>query len=158
MRAGVVAALVLMWGASPVWAVSVVFNGEVADTCDLSLPVPANGMMLMSPDHTILGSDQAGIPVVLTITSIGSNTITVGAPTLTDSPGTYDSSGQSLEIGYTGTGLLNLVNRPMGPGSSTFNAGILGVTLSTIVINARIVNENGFAQGDYQLTSVVTCS
>lgn len=159
MRGFVLAVVGLCLLVGPARSVDVIFNGTVADTCGLALPVPATGTMELSSDGGILGSDQTGgIGVLLTITSTGLNTITVGAPTLTASAPGYNTSGQSLEIGYVGAGLLNLVNRSMATGSSTFSAGILGLTLSTILIDARIVNSNGFTQGDYQLTSVVTCS
>jgi hypothetical protein len=148
-----------MCGVSPASAANVVFTGSVDNTCDLSVMLPPEGTLALSADHTILGSDQTGgLPVELTIASIGANTINVAAPTLTDSPVGYVSTGQSLEIGYVGVGLLNLVSKAMGTGGGSFSAGILGLTGSTILINARIVNANGFKLGDYQLTSVVTCS
>ena len=62
------------------------------------------------------------------------------------------------ELGYVGAGLLSAINKPMGTGGGNFSAGILGLTGSTIVVNARVVNSNGFKLGDYQITSVVTCS
>lgn len=158
MRLGLAFAI-LLCGLSQAAAADVVFNGSVDNTCDLSIMLPPTGTLMLSGDHTILGSDQAGgIPVALTIGSIGANTIDVGAPELTGSPIGYDASGQSLEIGYVGVGLLSVVNKPMGPGGGSFSAGILGLTGTTILINARIVNEDGFKLGDYQLTSVVTCS
>ncbi len=138
---------------------NIVFNGTVADTCDLSLMVPPTGTLALSSDHTILGSDQlGGLPVTVTIASVGTNTITVGAPTLTQSPPGYITTGQSIELGYVGAGLLSAINKPMGTGGGNFSAGILGLTGSTIVVNARVVNSNGFKLGDYQITSVVTCS
>ncbi len=159
MRGFVLAAMGLCLMVAPARSVDVIFNGTIADTCGLALSVPATGTMTLSSDGSILGSDQSGgSGVLLTVTSTGINSITVGAPTLTASAPGYSTAGQSLQIGYVGAGLLNLVNRAMGTGSSSFSAGILGVTLSTILINARIVNANGFTQGDYQLTSVVTCS
>jgi hypothetical protein len=160
MRTSVLAFVTVLCSAFPALAVDVIFNGTVADTCGLAVPIPATGTMRLGGDPpTILGSDQSGgVPVSLTITSTGTNTITVGAPTLTSQPVGYSTSGQSLQIGYVGTGGLSIVNRPIAAGSSSFPAGILGITVSTILINARIVNANGFAQGDYQLTSVITCS
>lgn len=158
MRGLVLAAVGLCLFAAPAQSVDVIFNGNVADTCGLALPIPATGTMRLSSDGTILGSDQGGTGVLLTVTSTGSNTVTVGAPTLTAQAAGYNSAGHSLQVGYTGAGLLSVVNRPIAPGSSTFSAGILGLTLSTILVHARIVNSNGFTQGDYQLTSVVTCS
>ncbi len=144
---------------SPAAADNVIFNGTVANTCDLSVMLPLTGTLALSSDHTILGSDQTGgVPVSLTIGSIGSNTINVAAPTLTASPIGYSSSGQSLEIGYVGAGLLSAVNKPMGTGGGSFSAGLLGLTGTTILVNARVVNPNGFKLGDYQITSVVTCS
>jgi len=159
MRALIWAFAGLCVAASPATADNVVFNGSVANTCDLSVMLPLTGTLALSSDHTILGSDQTGgVPVSLTVGSIGANTITVGAPTLTDSPPGYSTSGQSLEIGYVGAGLLSLVNKPMGTGGGSFSAGLLGLTGSTILINARVINPNGFKLGDYQITSVVTCS
>lgn len=159
MRACVLAFLAVTGGVVPANAADVVFNGTVDNTCDLSVMLPPTGTLALSADHTILGSDQpGGLPVSLTIGSIGANTISVAAPTMTESPIGYVSSGQSLQIGYVGVGLLSIVNKPMGTGGGSFSAGILGLTGSTILINARVVNANGFSLGDYQLTSVVTCS
>ena len=159
MRSVALAAAGLCLLSLPAQSANVIFNGTVADTCDLSVMVPATGTMKLNGDHTILGSDQSGgAGVLLTIGSTGANTITVAAPTVTQSPAGYDPTGQQLHIGYTGASLLNGVSKTMGTGGGSFAAGILGITGSTILIHARIVNSNGFKLGDYQLTSVVTCS
>ena len=159
MRSSVLAIVAVLCGSFPVAAIDVIFNGTVDNTCDLSVMLPPTGTLALSADHLILGSDQTGgVPVSLTIGSTGANTITVGAPTLTQSPVGYVTTGQSLEIGYVGVGLLSVVNKAMGTGGGSFSAGILGLTGSTILINARVSNSNGFKLGDYQLTSVVTCS
>lgn len=159
MRLSALASVLMFACVAPAAAVDVVFNGEVQDTCELSIQIPiTGGIMLLGTDPTILGSDQGGTAVSLTILSRGANTVTVGAPQLTDSPVGYSTGGQSLQIGYVGVGLLSVVNKPMGPGGGSFSAGLLGLAGAELLMNARIVNPSGFALGDYQLTSVVTCS
>ena len=164
MRRVIVVGFVVLCAASPLpsEATDVIFSGTVANTCDLSVMLPTTGgTMTLSSDGTILGSDQGGgVGVTLTIGSIGTNHIDVGAPTLTNSPAGYSTTGQSLQMGYTATGTLAglISNKAMGTGGGSFNAGILGLTAAAILIQARIVNPNGFKLGDYELTTVVTCS
>ena len=144
--------------AMPAEAIDVVFEGTVEDTCTLAIPVATPGQLALSGDHTIFGSDQSGgTAVVLTLLSLGPNTITVGAPSLTQSPAGYSTAGQSLQLGYSGFSGLTPVSKAMGTGGGSFSAGFV-LAATEVTIDARVVNTNGFAQGDYQITSVVTCS
>jgi hypothetical protein len=142
--------------ALPAAALDVTFSGDVDDIC--SLAVNTSGVLKLSADGTILGSDQPnGVPAVLAIVSLGINTITVGAPTLTDQAAGYVATGQTLKVGYTGGSLLTGVSRAIAPGSSTFSVGLLGAA-TILTIDNQIVNPGGFAKGHYETTTVVTCS
>jgi hypothetical protein len=140
----------------PVAAIDVTFNGSVTDTCTLALVLPAEGTMRLNGDGTILGSDQGGIPVSVTIVSLGTNNITLDAPELTQAPNEYDESGQSVELSYAGTVGLTVVNRGFQASGGTIPASLIS-TAATLVVGNRIVNANGFAQGNYETSTTITC-
>lgn len=140
----------------PASAIDVIFSGSVTDTCTLALVLPAEGTMRLNGDGTILGSDQGGVPVSVTIVSLGTNNVTLDAPELTLSPNDYDESGQSVELSYAGTVGLTVVNRGFLAAGGTIPASLI-TTAAELVIGNRIVNANGFAQGDYETTTTITC-
>ena len=130
-------------------ATDVVFTGNVADTCTLAVPTP--GTMTLSADGKTLGSDQAlGIPATVTVISLGSNTVTLAAPTLTDSPGGY-GGGETVQMSYSG-----LASHAYTTQQQTFSLGILPIT--DLIINMQVINAAGFIQGTYKAKTVLTCS
>lgn len=131
----------------------ITFEGTLNSSCALS--VSTAGTLALSADGTILGSEQTGgTSAVLTIVAVGSNQITVGTPTLTDSPAGYTSSGQRIEYSYAGlNGLSGVTSGGFTSTSKQFNATIL----STLKVDNHIVNTTGFATGHYATTTVVTC-
>lgn len=139
----------------PAQALDVTFTGTVANTCSLALATP--GLLAMSSDGQTLGSDQiGGAPATVNIISIGVNTITVDAPALTSSPAGYDPVGQTIEVGYAGTAALAGIVQSLTGISTDFIVGLLPLT--SLLVDNRITNPNGFAQGSYETTTVVTCS
>jgi len=140
---------------APALATDVVFSGNIANTCTLA--VATTGLLALSLDGKTIGSDQpGGISASLTIVSLGANTVTLAAPTRTSSPGAYVAAGEQIKVAYAGTGGLNLVNQAYTALGTNFSTGLLPLTALTI--NNEIVNTNGFAQGHYETTTVVTCS
>lgn len=140
---------------TPSHAVDVTFSGTVAGVCTLALTLP--GTLALSMDGTVLGSEEpTGVAATMTVLSVGSNTITVAAPTRTAAPGSYVATGEAVWIKYVGLGLLSAVSHGYDSATSSFAIG--SVALTTILFNSKITNANGFAAGTYSTRSVVTCS
>lgn len=154
-RAFVLAGALVAWS-GVAEATDVTFSGTITGICTLALSLP--GTLAMSIDGTKMGSDEpGGIPATVAILSVGSNTVSVGAPTRTGSPGAYSPTGESVWVSYVGLGGLSLINHPYDTATSTF--GINTLPLSVLSINTRILNAgHGFDAGTYTTRTVVTCS
>ena len=141
---------VLALGIAPAWAATdVVFTGNVSDTCTLAVPTP--GTMTLSGDGKTLGSDQSlGLPATVTVLSLGGNSVTLAAPTLTDSPNGY-GGGETVQMSYSG-----LASHAYTTQQQTFSLGILPLT--SLIINMQVINASGFIQGTYKAKTVLTCS
>lgn len=151
---GIVTALLC---ATPVLAIDVTFTGVVLNTCTLAVPTP--GVMSLASDGKKLSSDLAdgiGVPAILTIVSLGGNTITVGAPTLESAAPGYSTTGQTVQVAYNGLSGLSSISQAYTTASSNFAIGILPLT--SLIINMQVLNNNGFPQGTYTAKTVVTCS
>jgi hypothetical protein len=132
----------------------VTFTGLVANTCTL---VATPGLLGLSTDGTVLGSEElGGVPGEVSVVSLGVNTVTVGAPSRTGAPGGYNATGEQVEVSYQGVNGLSGISHAYTTASSNFAVGLLPITV--LLVNNRITNANGFAQGTYQTTTVVTCS
>lgn len=130
-------------------ATDVVFTGTVSDTCTLAVPTP--GIMTLSGDGKTLGSDQTlGVPATVTVVSLGSNSVTLAAPTLTDAPSGY-LGGETVQMSYSG-----LASHAYTSQQQSFALGILPLT--NLIINMQVLNPNGFVQGTYKAKTVLTCS
>ncbi|MEM7498604.1 MAG: hypothetical protein AAF371_11505 [Pseudomonadota bacterium] len=137
------------------FAVDVDFNGVVNNNC--SLTVNSNGTLDVSADGGILGSEEgAGSAATIEVVSFGANTLTVGAPNVTNAPGAYDNSGEVVEVRYVGAGGLAAVNQAYTSTSS--NNSIGATSSSSVSIFARINNANSFPTGNYTVRTTVTCS
>ena len=130
-------------------ATDVVFTGNVSDTCTLAVPTP--GTMTLSGDGKTLGSDQSlGVPATVTVLSLGGNSVTLAAPTLTNSPIGY-GGGETVQMSYSG-----LASHAYTTQQQTFSLGILPLT--SLIINMQVLNNSGFIQGTYKAKTVLTCS
>lgn len=140
----------------PAQALDVDFNGTITGICSLALDT--DGTLAMSTDGTILGSEEAlGIPAAVLILSIGTNTIDVAAPNrISADPAGYDDTNEAIEVSYDGLGGLAGVTQAYIDIDTNFNVG--NIALSTLVVNNRIVNPDGFAAGTYTTRTVITCS
>ena len=155
MRLVFLGVLPLLLATGPAAAVDVNFSGTLTGSCSLGLTVP--GTLALSVNGERLGSEETGgTPATLTVLSIGSNTVTVGAPTRTASPGGYNATGESIEVAYTGQGALSAITEPYGSASTDFD--VTSLPLTNLIFNARINNANGFDAGTYGVRTVVTCS
>jgi hypothetical protein len=133
-------------------ATDVTFSGTLTGICTLAVPTP--GTLGLAADGS-LGS-SAGVPATLTILSVGSNTVTVAAPSWVSTPGGYSATGESLSVAYLGVGGLSVVNQAYTTSSTNFAVSTLPLTALTI--NAKATNTSGFVAGTHQMKVVVTCS
>lgn len=137
-----------------VHAADVTFTGIVLNTCTL---VATPGLLGLSSDGNTLGSEElGGLPAEVAIVSLGVNTVTVGAPTRTGEPSGYNPSGEVVSVAYQGLVALGGISQSYTTSTTNFSVGILPLTV--VQVNNRIVNPNGFIQGTYETTTVVTCS
>lgn len=127
-----------------------------AQVCTLALGT--NGTLALSADGTILGSQEGlGVAGTFTVVSIGSNTISVSAPTRVSAPPPgYNSASEQIEVAYWGASGLSAISQGYTSSTTGFGVGTIGVSLLTV--HNRIVNPNGFASGSYTTRTVVTCS
>ena len=154
MRALILGGAVALLCASPTLADSstVTFSGTLGSSCALSVTTPGT-LALAADGKSISSQATGGIPAVLAIVSVGSNTVSVAPPTLTASPAGYSASGQTVQVAYAGLSGLSGVNQVYTSSTTTF-----GVTLvSALQVNNKVTNDNGFAPGTYTTQTVVTC-
>ena len=110
-----------------------------------------------SADGKTLGSEESGgSAATATIVSLGSNTVTVAAPTLLTYPGSYTPGGETLSVKYQGQSGLSGVSQVYISTQTSFAVGILPIT--NLVMNLKVVNNSGFTQGAYSAKTVLTCS
>ena len=138
--------------AGPAAAVPVTFEANVLASCVLT--VGSNGTLGTSNDGgTRIGSEETGgNEASLSIVATGGRpTITVGAPSLSQKPSAYAGS-PTVSIRYTSTGGAN---QAYTTGSSSYtSSNLLGDSLT---LNARAVDSEGFAAGNYRIQTLVTC-
>lgn len=154
MRSLHVGVVILLLSAEVVQAADVTFTGIVLNTCTL---VATPGVLGLSSDGDTLGSEEVGgLSAEVAIVSLGINTVTVAAPSRTGSPVGYDATGEVVSVAYHGLVALGAISQSYTTSTTNFNVGILPLTV--VEIDNRIVNSNGFTQGTYETTTVVTCS
>ena len=129
----------------------VTFTGLVVDTCTIAVATP--GVMMLSGDGTVLGSDQGlGVPATVTVLSIGSNHIALSAPILETHPAGYTPGSETVEMNTSGLA-SNPVFTSLG---IDFDIGLLSLT--NLFVNMRVTDPAGFVQGTYTAKTVLTCS
>jgi hypothetical protein len=154
MRTIALAAIFLAMAASNASPADVTFTGLVANTCTL---VATPGLLGLSSTGTVLGSQElGGVPAEVSVVSLGINTVTVAAPTVTGAPAAYNPSGQQVQVAYQGVDGLSGITQAYTSSATDFSVGLLPITV--LLVNNRITNAGGFAQGAYETTTVVTCS
>ena len=155
MRLLAITALCVLAGVGPVAAqTNVDFTGTVAATCSIGVPSP--GTLALNTTGDVLGSEVGtGTAGTVTILSIGSNNLEVDAPILFDSPAGYNTSGQVLQVAYTGAAGLSAVSQPYTSSNTTVAIGTISAAVLTV--NNRVTNSNGFAPGSYTTRTVITC-
>lgn len=145
----------LLAGALPALAENVDFTGTVTAGCALS--ATTNGTLALNPAGDTLASNVGtGTPGSVTILSIGSNTLTVDAPTRTAQPVDYVATGEAIEVSYTGASGLSAINQGFTSSQTTQSLGTIAASILTI--HNRITNANGFPAGTYSTRTVVTCA
>lgn len=146
------ACLAGLLSALPAGAVDVTFSGTLSGVCTLGLSTP--GTLGLDTEGRL--SSAAGLPAILTILSVGANTLTIDPPVwVSPAPG-YVAGTETFEVGYSGLAGLGLADQAFTAAQTTRTVGTLPFSLLTM--NARVANSLGFADGAYQLKVVVTCS
>lgn len=154
MRGVVVLVLAGCLSASPALAATdVTFSGTLIGVCTLAVPTP--GILALSAAGD-LTSSPGGVPAILSILSVGTNNITVKAPTWSAKPVGYDPTGESLAVSYIGISGLSIPDQIYTTQQTSFGVATLPLTLLTL--NARARNTNGFVAGYYEMKVQVTCS
>jgi len=154
MRVLTIGLVAVVLGTGGSVAADVTFAGVVLNTCTL---IATPGVLALSSDGSKLSSAiTGGVPATVSIVSLGINKITVNNPTLTASPSAYNPGGQVLKVSYQGLGLLASIVQALTGLTTTFDIGILPITI--LQVNNEVSNSNGFPQGAYETTTVVTCS
>lgn len=156
MRVLALTAACLLASALPALAVNIDFSGTVVAGCTLS--ASTNGTLgLNYTTGTTLGSEEAGGAAgSVTILSIGATTLTVGAPSRTNQPGGYVSTGEAVEVRYQGATGLSSVTQAYTASQTTRSLGTIAA--SVLTIHNRITNPNGFPDGSYSTRTIVTCA
>jgi len=126
-----------------------------AGICTLSLST--QGTLTLSSDGQRLGSEEGPSPSpgTITILSIGSSTLTVAAPVWAQTPGTYQSGGETFEVRYSA---------PLSGGTQPYTSSQTSFAIPNLVnpvlltMHNRVTTTHGFAAGAYLTHTVVTCS
>lgn len=136
--------------ASSAQAANVTLNANLTSSCTLTLS--SSGAMTVSPTGTILGSEQSGgSSASMTLIAVGIlPTVSFAAPSLVNPAGW--SASHTNEIRYTST--RGASQAYTGSASSFVETGLT----DTFTVHGRVTSAEGFAAGNYTLTSVVTCS
>lgn len=158
MRILVLSVVAMLAASSLASAEDVLFNGTILSSCSILGHTDGTLGIDMTSDGKILTSDLPyGLPATLTLLSVGTNYINVAAPTRTAQAGTYVATGESIEVSYTGAGLLSGVTQAYTSAGTSKPATALLATVLTL--DNRITNNaNGFPAGTYQTRTVVTCT
>ena len=142
---------------APLWIVpaqgaDVTFTGTLTGICTLALSTP--GALGLTAGGVL--SSTAGLPAVLSILSIGTNTLTINPPAWSGTPAGYTAGTEVAEVAYAGLSGLGIADQPFT--SAVTTRAISTLPLSLLTMNAQIANSLGFAAGAYQMKVVVTCS
>jgi hypothetical protein len=147
LHALALAALALVGGAAPAHA------GIV---CTVLLST--GGLLGLSGDGARLGSEEnGGGSAVISILSVGTNTLTIAAPTLTQSPGGFNPVNLAFEVAYRGTDVLAGIDQPYTTAQTSVPLPNMANAV-LLTLDNRVTTTAGFAAGNYQTRTVVTCS
>jgi hypothetical protein len=140
---------------SPAFAETLTFSGSVTSTC--SIETATDGELVLTTSGDALTSETAhgGTPGTVEISAIGTNRIDISAPVLTDAPGGYDPSSQVLEVAFSVMDNGEPTTQGFTDDATEFTPASL--SQAEMTIDNRIRNPDGFAAGDYDMQTVVTC-
>ena len=150
----------LIVAAGLVLAITSAVQPAAAAVCIL-LPLGSAYGTLGDPtqNYSEMSSEEGGSSASFTAAIVaGTSTITVGAPSVVYT-GPHSHSGDLPQVKYRAVDTFGTVRKDQAytNQSSTFTINSLLGTV-TATVNGKITNSGGFAQGDYQLKTVVTCS
>lgn len=141
-------------------AAAVLLGALATPTLSCTLTINLPGALGISSDGRYLGSTQpGGTPVTMTVATVGANTMTVQPPTYTQVAPGYSGAGDTMEISYSGTGLISGVSQGFTSATTQFAVpNLFGIGTVILTFNARATTATGFRNGIYQMRTVVTCS
>src|SRR5689334_12314345 len=130
-----VVCVVLGLSPSAALAADVNFSGTVVSIC--SILAATDGHLVLNSNGNTLTSELSagGLPGTVTILAIGTNTIEVSEPELTDSPQDYDPTHQVVEVAYFGVDGLSAVLQPFTDQATDFQPA--SIAASELTINNR---------------------
>src|SRR5579863_7873641 len=153
MRGLVVSLFALVAASSSASAVDVNFTGTLSTVCTLA--VPTTGQLGLAADGSL--SSEAGRSANLTVLSVGSNRLFVEPPVWSQAaPTGYVASGEQFFVKYVGISGFSISQQDYTDIESI--VPVNSVPLTTLQIDAKATNPNGFVSGDYGMKVTVTCA
>ncbi|RYE09320.1 MAG: hypothetical protein EOP22_09470 [Hyphomicrobiales bacterium] len=152
MRVLCCGAVLVLGACLPAVAADVNFSGTLTGVCTLGLSTP--GILGLAADGSL--SSTAGVPAILTVLSVGTNTLTINPPVWVSPSPNYVAGDETFEVAYAGLAGLGLADQVMTDTVTTRTVNTL--PLSLLTMNAKATNSLGFADGSYSMKVVVTCS
>jgi hypothetical protein len=149
----VIGAAIFGLAAADAAAVDVDFTGTVSNACTLTVTQP--GTLGLSTGYTILGSwEGGGVEALLTLASLGANTLTIDPPVVQSAPAAYDPTGETLEVAYW----IDSLSIEQEWIASRTTQTLSAFAPTTLAVDAQVTNPNAFPEGSYTLRVVVTCA
>ena len=153
MRGLIVSLFALIGSTTASCATDVNFTGTLSTVCTLA--VPLTGQLGLAADGSL--SSEAGRGANLTILSVGSNRLFVEPPVWSQAaPTGYNASGEDLLVKYVGIAGISIPLQDYTDIETI--VPVNSVPLTTLLINAKATNPNGFVSGDYAMKVTVTCA
>ena len=132
---------------SQAMAAEVTFSGLVDESCTVSIST-GGSLNTLSQDGTEYSSENLGTATVLLVSTSLSTTVQVSAPTIDQAPASaWDATAQIRYSSDAGT-------QPYTDGGTSFSLGLL---TDTLLIDAKVVDSTGIGEGEYLVSTDVTC-
>jgi len=153
MRKLLPAVFVLFGCTTAAHAVDVNFSGTLSTACTLA--VPLTGQLGLAADGSL--TSEAGRSANLTVLSVGSNRLFIEPPVWSQAaPTGYKPSGEDLMVKYVGIAGISIPQQDYTDVETIVSVN--SVPLTTLSIDAKATNPNGFVSGDYAMKVTVTCA
>jgi hypothetical protein len=149
---GLAAAAMLSLLVAETEATDLTFTGDVTGLCTLALSTPGTLGIDANGDLT----SSVGLPSILAVLSIGSNTLTINPPVWNPFASGYTAGVEHKYVSYSGLSGLGIADQAYTESATTRTINTL--PLSLLTVNAKISNSLGFVAGHYVMKVVATCA